>query len=52
MERKTEDNEEDTEVAAMENTKYWELAERMFVFALMWVLGGSLDQQGRVKIDV
>ena len=26
--------------------------KEMSVFALMWALGGPLDQQGRVKIDV
>ena len=50
-EDKQEEKEEDTDVAALENSKYWELAERMFVFALMWALGGPLDHQGRVKID-
>ena len=51
-EEKPEENEEHTDVATMENTKYWELAERMFVFALMWALGGPLDQQDRVKLMV
>ena len=34
-----------------DNAKYWELAERLFVFALMWSIGGPLDEQGRIQID-
>ena len=34
-----------------DNAKYWELAERLFVFSLMWALGGPLDEQGRIQID-
>ncbi|MCQ2815651.1 MAG: hypothetical protein MJ252_00145 [archaeon] len=33
------------------DAKYWELAERLFVFSLMWALGSALDDEGRNQID-
>lgn len=31
--------------------KYWELAERIFIFSFMWAIGGSLDEKGRITVD-
>ena len=31
--------------------KYWDFAERLFIFSLMWAIGGSLDEQGRLVLD-
>ncbi len=30
---------------SLDNTKYWELAERLFIFSLIWVIGGCLDEK-------
>ena len=48
---KKEEEEEEEDDNTAENTKYWEMAERLFVFALMWALGGPLGEQGRIKVD-
>ena len=48
---KKEEEEEEEEDNGAENTKYWEMAERLFVFALMWAIGGPLGEQGRIKVD-
>ena len=48
---KKEEEEEEEEDTGAENTKYWEMAERLFVFALMWAVGGPLGEQGRIKVD-
>ena len=50
-EAKKEEEEEEEEDNGAENTKYWEMAERLFVFALMWAVGGPLGEQGRIKVD-
>ena len=47
--RKEEEEEEEDNGA--ENMKYWEMAEIVFVFALMWAVGGPLGEQGRIKVD-
>jgi len=31
--------------------KYWEFAERLFIFSLMWAIGGALDEQQRIVLD-
>ncbi len=39
------------EEANEEENRYWDFAERLFVFSFVWALGGSLDEQSRLLID-
>ena len=48
---KKEEEEEEEDDNGAENNKFWEMAERLFVFALMWAIGGPLGEQGRIKVD-
>lgn len=31
--------------------KYWDFAERLFIFSLIWAIGGCFDEQSRVFLD-
>lgn len=31
--------------------KFWDYAERLFIFSLIWAIGGGLSEEGRIQFD-
>ena len=34
-----------------EENRYWDFAERLFIFSFVWAIGGCLDEQSRIIVD-